>query len=409
MMRSKRLLSAVSAFAIFMTSFTAAPSIAGAAEDGNTVELTPAYDMQLRLGRTGQDPKTMQTSVTITDGAVTDDFVGAMRFEIPETDEGKELSGVSLKLVTERKKGSGDIYLYPFAPENWEQEEINYDDVAAEITAARESEPIASFTPEGQNTKAIHDNGVTENTLAQWTNNIEIPVSAVTPGQNFDFILSGDMGKGETTSDIRFYTKDNEGAACNVEFTDVETTVDGSGKYVIPADRLVPMLTLTYTDVAEDQKLDLSSAAVYAYAITDKNTQYSINNGGDVTLTDAVKSESQNGGSLIDGSADTVFTAGQSTNFMTVIDLGVTAQVSRIVARNVHQAAVIGVAGESDADANGVLTDDSVTLKQNWARMNNGTPHNLTDAVTASYGTRTGDVYDTVTLSGDFGGVRYIA
>lgn len=411
MKNTKRFLSAVSAFAILITSFPAAP-MAGATEDENTVTVSPTYDMQLRYNNTSQSATGATMEVRTNwdeENVLQNDFLGAMRFEIPDTPEGKVISDVSLKLVTERVKDSSTFYLYSFEPESWSEEKINYEDVADAITAARASEPIVGFTAAGDYNKAITDGSVTAEyaNVTAWTNNIDIPVSAVTEGENFDFIISRDQATNNGNQTC-FYTKDNKGANCRVQFEESgEPSVDGDNTYYpIDAELLKPVLTITYEDEVTENKFDLSGAAVYGYNISDKNTQHSVANGGSVTLTGAVKSESENGADLIDGSTDTVFTAGQSTNFMTVIDLGVTVPVSSIVVKGVSTSAIIGVADEDGT--NGTVTDTDITFLNNWARMNNSAANNLTDSVTAVYGTSENNMYDNVTLSGDFGGVRYI-
>ena len=414
MKNTKRFLSAVSAFAILITSFPAAP-MAGATEDENTVTVSPTYDMQLRYNNTSQSATgaTMEVRTNWDEESVLqNDFLGAMRFEIPDTPEGKVISDVSLKLVTERVKDSSTFYLYSFEPESWSEEKINYEDVADAITAARASEPIVGFTAAGDYNKAITDGSVTAEyaNVAAWTNNIDIPVGAVTEGDDFDFIISRDQAT-NNGSQTCFYTKDNTGANCRVQFEESgEPTVDGDNTYYpIDSELLKPVLTITYADEVTETMMDLSDAVIYSYRLADKADHViDTDESNTVSAVNAERSISDTGSALVDGNDETIFTAGQTTNFITVIDLGVTAPVSKLVMKNVHQAAVIGVAGENEDDPNGYITDTAVTLKQNWSRMNDSATENLTETVTASYGTRTDDIYDTVTLSGDFGGVRYV-
>ena len=163
------------------------------------------------------------------DGSVEDlDFAGLMSFQMPAAPSADdELQSATLRLVTERAKGS--IALYPYEGQ-WAENAI-YEEQATAIAEARAKEAIATVKLAGQSNKAVTDNGVTMNTVEEWTNLIDVTnyVKSLN-GNNVNLLI---VNPANTKTSVKVYTK---------EAADV-TLKDGS---VFAAADLVPQLMLTY-------------------------------------------------------------------------------------------------------------------------------------------------------------------
>lgn len=163
------------------------------------------------------------------DGSVEDlDFAGLMSLQLPAAPSADdELQSATLRLVTERAKGS--IALYPYEGQ-WAENAI-YEEQATAIAEARAKEAIATVKLAGQSNKAVTDNGVTMNTVEEWTNLIDVTnyVKSLN-GNNVNLLI---VNPANTKTSVKVYTK---------EAADV-TLKDGS---VFAAADLVPQLMLTY-------------------------------------------------------------------------------------------------------------------------------------------------------------------
>lgn len=171
------------------------------------------------------------------------DFVGVMAFDVPSApDEDWVMQSATLRLVTERAKGN--LVIYPFV--SFGEDNI-YADLADEVAAARQQTPIVeSFKLAGQNGKAVTDNGVTMNTVAEWTNTLDLTA----------YLKSGEINElsmllvnpANTKTSVKVYTR---------EATDVELK-DGT---IFAAKDLVPQLTVVYEKPLADgvQTLTLQS------------------------------------------------------------------------------------------------------------------------------------------------------
>lgn len=156
------------------------------------------------------------------------DFVGLMAFDVPAAPSDEyELMSATLRLVTERAKGNISIYPYEGT---WE-ENAKYEEQADAISKARSQEAVATLKLAGQSGKAVTDNGVTQNTVAEWTNTIDIT--------NYVKSLKGTVANlmivnpANTKTSVKVYTKE----AADVTLKD-ET--------VFAAAYLVPQLTVTF-------------------------------------------------------------------------------------------------------------------------------------------------------------------
>ncbi|MDO5396966.1 MAG: hypothetical protein Q4G33_03470, partial [bacterium] len=226
--------------------------------------------------------------------------------------------------------------------------------------------------------------------------NLTAAITVEYSGKNADgryetVTLSGDFGSS------RYLVLDGNGSTTRCG--EIEVYYDG--EYIAE-----PTAKPTEGPIAFD-KLDMTDKGLYTYSISskDKHTQEA---GGEVNIVDAAKAEAKTK-TLIDGDVTTLYSTGQGDRFASVIDFGANIPVSRIVLKDISSSAIIGLAGNAGESANGVVTDNSISLKKNWARINNSNTKNLTSAITVEYSSKNADDrYETVTLSGEFGNSRYL-
>ncbi len=245
MKKIKRIISLISSTALLTTSIGISPMGVSAAEDTDkNIALRPTYDIQLRYNNDRQDASggTMEVRSNWIDGVLANDFLGIMRYEIPETPEGMHIAGAELKLVTERRKaGNTKFQIYKIdTGDKWVDEKINYSDLEAEIADARAGEALAEFIPAGRSGNAITDGFTDEEYLVldSWTNTITIPASGLDVGE-FDFIISRDPNV-NNTSQTSFYTKDKTG---DIAIGGSNATVTLTGEAI---EQVYPELTISY-------------------------------------------------------------------------------------------------------------------------------------------------------------------
>ena len=148
----------------------------GTFAQGETKVLTASGDTWVR----SSDPdNTWGRTTTLemkTDVTNAQNFYGLMSFDIPATDDGYQVKSVTLRLVTNYKKGDSKMCLYPLT--SAVTNKTTYNDVADQITSALEGEPIAEFAMKGDGTKAPFDK-ISEAfyTVDAWTNNIDVTAS----------------------------------------------------------------------------------------------------------------------------------------------------------------------------------------------------------------------------------------
>lgn len=246
-MKFKKFIAAASAVTM-LGALTAVPSFA-ADETSDSVTVTPTWDTYFRYNNnidfSGKDTVEVHTS---SDGGT--DFVGALKFKIPETPEGKKISSVSLKLIT-RKIVSGSTYnIAVFDDSKWTKENTAYSTVVDEISAARKSEPIASFKPNGENNKALTDDKVSDSykNLEAWTNVISLSSTVVSPSEDLSLIIYE-----SDNANRYFYFYSSNTAEKTFYGTDI----------TIPAEDLVPQLTITYADADKVPAEGISIATNY--------------------------------------------------------------------------------------------------------------------------------------------------
>lgn len=182
-------------------------------------------------------------------------FYGVLHFDLPATPDGKKISKVSLRLVTERIKNDRDVDIYQLGAEVAEGKA--YADLESAITTAlanENNEKLASFTMVGNGKALLYDED-TNTDISYWTNNIELPVTAVS-GSTLNILLSAPTVRNSSNDSNRFFYS-GQGDA---ESTKV------SGLTFKSAD-LVPKLTITYVDIEnlaiKDEEKSTSDKDVY--------------------------------------------------------------------------------------------------------------------------------------------------
>lgn len=184
--------------------------------------------------------KAIEMYTSRTDGAITREYLGLMSFQVPMK-VGYAVKSATLKLVTERAKGT--LAIYGLGAEV--SDEDTYSSQIDNINAARENDPIAKVKLNGTAGKAVIDNGASSN-LEDWTNNIDITdyVKAQANGHVNLLLLNN---AASTTTSIKVYSSDA---------TDV-TNTKAAPNFTFAAADLHPQLTVVY-EVDADQKMDVS-------------------------------------------------------------------------------------------------------------------------------------------------------
>ena len=206
----------------------------GTFAQGETKVLTASGDTWVR----SSDPdNTWGRTTTLemkTDVTNAQNFYGLMSFDIPATDDGYQVKSVTLRLVTNYKKGDSKMRIYPLT--SVVTNKTTYNDVAYQITSALEGEPIAEFAMKGDGTKAPFDK-ISEAfyTVDAWTNNIDVTAS-VKPlaGATFSFFIAKVMDQAKKSNQI-FSSR-----ATDVTNTNITPNITFKGE------DLVPQLTIVY-------------------------------------------------------------------------------------------------------------------------------------------------------------------
>lgn len=162
------------------------------------------------------------------------DFVGLISFQFPaEASSDKyEIKSATLRLVTERPKGSRTFSIYKYVDF---AENTNYKTEEDKLAAARtEANLVGTYTAKGQGGKAFPYDAVSDDykTVDAWTNNIDLT----------DFVKSLDTNTfalliehTNSTDQLMFYTKETD---------DVTNAKDAT--LVFKKKDLVPQLTIVY-------------------------------------------------------------------------------------------------------------------------------------------------------------------
>ena len=186
-----------------------------------------------------------------TDGAITTDYIGAMSFDLPSK-PGYAIKSATLRLVTERYKGSATLSIYSLG-NNAVSDADTYNSQKANVEEARKNDPFITITPKGTHGKAAFDGGASSD-INDWTNNIDLTLLAQKCGSGkLNLLLVNPSAK--TKNDVvRFYSSD----AKDMTNTKVEPN------FTFKAEDLHPQLTVVYEEI-KDAKQDVSLPTADTY------------------------------------------------------------------------------------------------------------------------------------------------
>ena len=187
--------------------------------DGNNK--TTAYpgkpDLELRTSRNA--------------GAIDKDFVGLMSFDIPYK-SGYAIKSAILRLVTERAKGTMNIYAFDAEVSDAD----TYSSQESNLAVARNKEPLASVKLKGTSNKAVTEAGASS-TLADWVNGIDLTAYIKTLGHGKCNLMFANAAE-STTNAIKVFSSDAK-----------DVTNTNTPNFTFAADDLKPQLTLVYEEV----------------------------------------------------------------------------------------------------------------------------------------------------------------
>jgi len=213
-----------------------------------SVEISPTCDVSLRSDKGDNSNSTATTIEMYTvreNNTISKDFIGLMSFEIPKK-EGYKVKSASLKLVTERAKGTLAIYDFDAEVSNND----TYNSQSDNIASAREKTAIVTVKLAGTSNKAVTDVGASS-TLSDWINTIDLTDYVKSNGYvDMNLLLANNANS--TTTSIKVYTSD---------VTDVTNSNEG---FTFSGSDLKPILTLTY-EIDEDQKSEVITPAADTY------------------------------------------------------------------------------------------------------------------------------------------------
>ena len=195
--------------------------------------------------------KDIELYTLYTDGTITTDYIGLMSFDIPSK-PGYAIKSATLRLVTERYKGSATLSIYSLG-NNAVSDADTYNSQKANVEEARQNEPFITITPKGTHGKAAFDGGASSD-INDWTNNIDLTLLAQKCGSgklNLLFVNPSAKTKDDV---VRFYSSDAE----DMTNTNVEPN------FTFAAADLHPQLTVVYEEI-KDAKQDVSLPTADTY------------------------------------------------------------------------------------------------------------------------------------------------
>lgn len=244
--------------------------VAGSAFAQTTETATIGVSNDVTLRKDAAD-KTFATNTDLelytlyTGDAISTDFIGAMSFDIPSK-PGYTIKSATLRLVTERYKGSATLSIYSLG-NNAVSNADTYNSQKANVEEARKNGPFITITPMGTHGKAIFDAGASSD-IKDWTNNIDLTLLAQKCSGKLNLLFDNPSAK--TKNDVvRFYSSD----AKDMTNTNVEPN------FTFAAADLHPQLTVVYEEDA-DQKTDVSLPTADTWVRKNSNNNY----GGQKTM-----------------------------------------------------------------------------------------------------------------------------
>lgn len=239
-----------------------------------------AADTWLRMNNNDNHASnvSLEISSTKSEDVFTKDFVGVMKFNLPSK-PGYTIESASLRLVTDTRKGSTTMTIYPFADFN---ESDKYAAHADDVSAARAAGAITTFTVNGLYNKQLSaSDAITSEytSVESWTNTVDITSYVQGLNSNMLSIMLENMHNSPNkifTKEAGTYTK----------------TVDAV-EYTFKSEDLVPQLTIVYRKMASYELTVGSYGAAtlslpFDATIPDGVTCYTLNytSGDKVTATE---------------------------------------------------------------------------------------------------------------------------
>lgn len=223
--------------------------VAGSAFAQTTATATIGVSNDVTLRKDAAD-KTFATNTDLelytlyTGDVISTDFIGAMSFDIPSK-PGYTIKSATLRLVTERYKGSATLSIYSLG-NNAVSNADTYNSQKANVEEARKNGPFVTITPKGTHGKAAFNAGASSD-INDWTNNIDLTLLVQKCGSGkLNLLLVNPSAK--TKNDVvRFYSSDAKDM----------TNTDATPNFTFKAEDLYPQLTVVYEEDA-DQKTDVS-------------------------------------------------------------------------------------------------------------------------------------------------------
>ncbi len=223
------------------------------AQTTETATIGVSNDVTLRMDAAD---KTFATNTDLelytlyTGDAISTDFIGAMSFDIPSK-PGYAIKSATLRLVTERYKGSATLSIYSLG-NNAVSNADTYNSQKANVEEARKNGPFITITPMGTHGKAIFDADASSD-IKDWTNNIDLTLLAQKCSGKLNLLFDNPSAK--TKNDVvRFYSSDAKDMT--------NTKVDPN--FTFAAADLHPQLTVVYEEI-KDAKQDVSLPTADTY------------------------------------------------------------------------------------------------------------------------------------------------
>lgn len=144
---------------------------------------------------------------TYTDGETLKQFFGVMSFQFDAVESGNEVNTAKLRLTTRVQRGDRSMAVYALTGD-FDADNVSYSDISDNITAALATTPIATFTMEGNNNKALTDDGLADayQVISKWQNTIDLSDYVKTLSTNRFSILI--VKTTDQNSSSVFYTKE---------------------------------------------------------------------------------------------------------------------------------------------------------------------------------------------------------
>lgn len=213
------------------------------AEDGNaeiTETVSVKNDVTLRSGGNKAGTAIPSEAALELKNGTDDRMVGLMSFDIP-TKTGYAVKSATLRLVTERAKGTMEVYV--FGGEVTDAD--TYNSQKTNVEAALAGEKLLSVKLAGTSNKAMTDDGASS-TLAEWVNNLDITTAVKNANGTLALMYACESG-----TSIKVYSSDAK------DVTNTKVTPN----FTFAAADLKPVLTIVY-EVDENYSLSSSTSTI---------------------------------------------------------------------------------------------------------------------------------------------------